>query len=85
MEHTAGASCEAQNAGLFDTPLLDTPLVNAVRRARAEYIEMPGLRLTAAQAARLWTLDAAFCADVLSALVEAGFLVRTRDASFVRA
>jgi hypothetical protein len=85
MGQTASASCEAQDAGLFDAPLLDTPLVSAVRRARAEYIEMPGLRLTAAQAARLWTLDAALCADVLSALVESRFLVRTRDASFVRA
>ena len=30
----------------------------AVRRAEAEFLEMPGLKLTEAQAARLWSCDA---------------------------
>jgi hypothetical protein len=46
---------------------------------------MPGLQLTEAQAARLWSFDSALCSAVLSALVKSGFLVRTRSAAFVRA
>ena len=60
-------------------------LVEAVRRAKAEFLEMPGLKLTAAQAARLWSVDGALCRRVLSALVESRFLAETSDASFVRA
>jgi len=54
-------------------------------RVRAEFLEMPGLRLTRAQARRLWALDAALCDAVLSALVDARFLVESRNASFMRA
>ncbi|HYS25077.1 MAG TPA: hypothetical protein VEP46_05725 [Vicinamibacterales bacterium] len=63
------------------------PLVpdEVLRRVRAEYLEMPGLRLTRAQARRLWALDAALCDAVLSALVDARFLVESRNASFTRA
>jgi hypothetical protein len=46
---------------------------------------MPGLRLTAAQASRLWAIDAPLCAAVLSQLVEQGFLARAANAAFVRA
>jgi hypothetical protein len=38
----------------------------AVARARGEFIEMPGLRLNAAQAARLWSCDATVSDAVLS-------------------
>jgi len=57
----------------------------ALRRAQAEYLEMPGLQLTEAQAARLWSFDSALCSAVLTALVESRFLVRTRRAAFARA
>ena len=57
---------------------------DALRRVRGEYIEMPGLRLTSAQAQRLWGLDRAACDALLGALVEAKFLFRTRDGAFVR-
>jgi hypothetical protein len=56
----------------------------ALRRAQAEYLEMPGLTLTEAQAARLWCFDSHLCRAVLWALVESRFLVRTRNASFAR-
>ena len=46
---------------------------------------MPGLRLTLAQAQRLWAFDRALCDAVLAALVEARFLVQSRNASFIRA
>jgi hypothetical protein len=57
----------------------------ALRRVRGEYLEMPGLRLTEAQARRLWGLDETSCALLLKALVDAHFLHRTRDGSFMRA
>ena len=57
----------------------------ALRRAQAEYMEMPGLQLTEAQAARLWSFDSALCSAVLTALVESRFLVRSRNAAFSRA
>ena len=48
-----------------------------IERVRGEYLEMPGLALTAAQAQRLWALEGPLCEDVLRALVSAGFLRRT--------
>jgi hypothetical protein len=58
---------------------------SALRRAQAEFMEMPGLQLTESQAARLWSFDSALCSAVLTALVESRFLVRSRNASFSRA
>ncbi len=60
-------------------------LATALRRAQAEFLEMPGLQLTEAQAARLWSFDSALCSAVLTALVKSRFLVRPRNASFSRA
>jgi hypothetical protein len=57
----------------------------ALRRAQAEFLEMPGLKLTEAQATRLWCFDSVLCSRVLQALVDERFLVRTRNASFLRA
>jgi hypothetical protein len=59
-------------------------LDDALRRVRGEYLEMPGLRLTSAQAQRLWGLDRTSCDVLLSTLVDARFLSRTRDGAFVR-
>ena len=59
-------------------------LDDVLRRVQGEYIEMPGLRLTPAQAQRLWGLDRAACDTLLGALVDAKFLFRTRDGAFVR-
>ena len=58
--------------------------LDVLRRVQGEYIEMPGLRLTIAQAQRLWGLDRSVCDSLLGALVEAKFLFRTRDGAFVR-
>ena len=62
----------------------DPPLHEAVRRVRADFLEMPGLQVTIPQAARLWAFDAVLCGEVLAALVAARFLVRSRD-TFIRA
>jgi hypothetical protein len=53
-------------------------------RVRGEFLEMPGLKLTEHQARRLWALDAAVCSSLLGHLVDAQFLFRTRNGSFMR-
>jgi hypothetical protein len=52
-------------------------------RIRGEYLEMPGLQLTRAQARRLWALDGPVCDAILNALLDEGFLSLTRDGSFI--
>jgi hypothetical protein len=54
-------------------------------RVRGEFREMPGLTLTVAQARRLWSLDSSTCSEVLTELVEAGFLCRKADGAYGRA
>lgn len=49
---------------------------NLTVRAQAEFREMPGMCLTSAQAARLWQLSPARAEELLSELVQSGFLVR---------
>ena len=61
-----------------------TATENVLRRVQGEFLEMPGLCLTEAQAQRLWNLDQASCAALLAALVDAKFLFRTRDGAFMR-
>jgi hypothetical protein len=56
-----------------------------LRRIEAEYCEMPGLKLTEAQAQRLWGLDANTSRFVLAALTERRFLKRTRAGTYIRA
>jgi hypothetical protein len=58
------------------------PTADLVRRIRGEYLEMPGLRVTASQAQRLFGLDAITCHDVLASLLQSGFLSRTVDGMF---
>jgi hypothetical protein len=58
---------------------------SALNRAKADFIEMPGLQLTLTQARRLWTLDPDLCEAVLRSLVESRFLVRSRHQIFARA
>jgi hypothetical protein len=66
----------AKNAGSM------TPLVN---RVRSEFLEMPGLRLTSAQAARLWDLDRPTSERILDGLTLSGFLLRNRKGAYLRA
>jgi DNA-binding IclR family transcriptional regulator len=55
-----------------------------VVRAQGEYLEMPGLRLAAEQAARLWAVDRHTSERILAGLVRTGFLWRTPDGFYVR-
>jgi hypothetical protein len=71
-------------------PLVQTPdfheLNKSVPSARltAEFREMPGLRLTPQQTARLIGVDVDTASSVLTALVDRGFLRRTAN-GYVRA
>ncbi len=65
-------------------PDLSRTIEDVERRVQGEFLEMPGLRLTAAQARRLWGLDAPACEALLRKLVDANFLFQTRDGAFMR-
>ena len=54
-----------------------------LQRIQGEYLEMPGLRLTPAQAQRLWGLTEHECESLMYTLLDSQFLRRTRDGSFV--
>lgn len=56
------------------------PLDDALlHRVRAEFQEVPGLRLTVAQAQRLWGLDRQTCEAVLGRLTETRVLSQGAD------
>jgi hypothetical protein len=59
-----------------------TPLLHRIRN---EYLEMPGLRLTPAQAARLWAVDRHTSERILQGLIAAGFLIKNREGADVGA
>jgi hypothetical protein len=64
-------------------PVLDG-MAGLVMRVRSEFLEMPGLRLTVAQASRLWALDRLTSERVLECLATAGFLWKGRDGAYLR-
>jgi hypothetical protein len=66
------------------TPEPNRSIEEVLRRVQGEFLEMPGLRLTEPQARRLWGLDPVWCDAVLNALVDAKFLFRTRNGSFMQ-
>ena len=58
---------------------------NIVKRIRAEFLEMPGLTLTAEQMQRLCGIDAHTCEIVLSELLRARFLRTGHGGAYFRA
>jgi len=60
-------------------------LTDVLQRVRAEYREMPGLRLTQRQAQRLLDLDSSTCETVLDILESTRFLRRTFEQAYVLA
>jgi hypothetical protein len=71
------SSMQYQSTG--DFPMLNPPEhshEDLAMRARAEFREMPGMCLTTAQAARLWQVTPARAEELLTDLVQTGFLVR---------
>lgn len=55
-----------------------------LRRVYSEFIEMPGLRLTCAQAQRLLGIDEVTCRSLLDLLVTAKFLCRPSEGVYAR-
>ena len=55
-----------------------------LQRVCSEFLEMPGMRLTAQQAQRLWGLDTQTCQALLEFLVDAKFLCRHAHGTYSR-
>ena len=64
---------------------LDDAITLLVHRIQSEFNEMPGLRLTPAQAARLWGMERHTSERILDGLALAGFLSKTREGAYLRA
>jgi hypothetical protein len=62
-----------------------SPDLQVLERVRAEYLEMPGLRLWANQVQRLCGVERATCQVVLDTLVKTNFLCLESDATYARA
>ena len=52
-------------------------------RVRGEFQEMPGLRLSLAQACRLWQMDGTTCLAILEQLIVERYLYRTGEGMYV--
>jgi hypothetical protein len=68
-----------------DTAPTKKTIRDVLQRVQGEYRDMPGLKLTEAQAQRLLGIDCDTCAVVLSTLIERRFLRRTGNGLYVRA
>jgi hypothetical protein len=64
------------------SPTLDSATV-LLQRMRGEFREMPGLKLTIAQASRLWHLDPTCSEVLLNRLVGDGLLARNAAGAYV--
>jgi hypothetical protein len=57
---------------------------DVINRLRAEFLEMPCLRLTSAQVQRLCGVEHTICRMVLDVLVKEGFLYVTSEGHYAR-
>ena len=82
-------SIEEQRRPVVQAPLpdgrFDDAITGLLHRVRSEFLEMPGLRLTPAQAARLWAVDRSTSDRILDGLTLAGFLFRNEEGAYLRA
>ena len=62
----------------------DVSMSADLARIRSEYTEMPGLVLTLPQAARLWGFGSRRAAELLTVLLDAGFLACDQKAMYRR-
>jgi len=59
-----------------------SPAERLFERIRAEYLEMPGLRLTFQQMQRLFGIERTVCQTLLDSLVDARFLCAKLDGHY---
>jgi len=71
-------------ASMTMTTAHENSMTGLLTRIRGEFLEMPGLRLTPAQAARLWAVDRRTSDWILDGLTTAGFL-RNREGAYLLA
>ena len=74
---------ETDESSQVTGPAIGIPLL--AQRLKAMYQEMPGMRLSPADAARLAGLDPSVCRDILEALADVHFLKRGHDGTFLLA
>jgi hypothetical protein len=67
-----------------DDALIMRTTQDLVSRIRAEYLEMPGMRLTIQQVQRLCGIEQTLCKAVLDSLVGAKFLCVKSDGAYAR-
>jgi hypothetical protein len=63
---------------------VETSAADWLQIIRAEFLEVPGLQLTRAQAQRLWGLEPQMCDALLDVLVDIRFLRATPNGRFAR-
>jgi hypothetical protein len=57
---------------------------HTLERIRAEFVEMPGMRLTVSEVQRLCGVGQTMCRGILNELVEAKFLRANADGTYTR-
>jgi hypothetical protein len=85
MSATMTASASARSVSLTVRATRPNLSMSAeLARIRSEYLEMPGLVLTLPQAARLWGISTGRAAELLTMLLDAGFLACDRETAYRR-
>lgn len=85
MSATMAPPMNASPASATDSSKrLDAWVSGDLARIRSEYIEMPGLVLTSAQAARLWGFSPRRAGALLAMLLDAGFLACDKNRMYRR-
>ena len=80
--HRSAGTAIADSGGV----LSQDPAINTwLTLIQAEYREIPGLKLTKAQAQRLWGIDRAAADALLEALIASRFLAKTASEAYVLA
>jgi hypothetical protein len=72
-------------ATITERAFRDDSITPLLHRVRSEFLEMPGLRLTPSQAARLWSLDQGTSARILDRSTATGFLSRNKKGAYLLA
>jgi hypothetical protein len=67
-----------------ETHTAQASIHDRLRLIQTEYLEVPGLHVTRQQAEGRWGLDTLTSEALLDALVDAGFLRRSRDGRYTR-